>query len=273
MSNFLSNASSGIGGLASSMLARQFRKIDGAVWDLSNPNGGVAIKRGDSIFSMVKIDVPADGDTPATTEIIVQENPIGSFGITIPAYAIAKPLAQVEVGDMIVKGNNELAWVTKVNGASVSTIDSRGQNTRYSPSTVPLLGQTGQNVMVVTSLMGLFGGDAGKVSGFQGMLLPLLLSGEDLGSGLDDILPFMLLSQAGGLGGAAAGATGGGLFDMSNPMSLFILPKLLGKGAGGDIDPTMLLLMSGGLGGGAAGGNNMMQMLLMSKVLGGKSPF
>ncbi len=273
-------------GISAKFLNRMFRKIDGLVWDLQSGNLGIKNEQG--IYTLtadVTAPVAASGTgdnaiaaVVGSTQYGISVNPFDAFGMSIPAFATQVPLAAIKEGDLIVGDKAILGWVTGKTAAGLKLLDTNGMNKSYSPPKVAIMGQDG--ALVVQSLGGLFGGQAG-VAGLQSSLLPMLmLSGGDT-EGLDSILPILLFSQmqatnpaAAALGANAAGAPAAAANPLASLMPMLMLQKLGkskgksgGKGAFGDIDPMMLMMMSGGLGGGAGGINPM--MLLAMGGLGG----
>lgn len=273
--------------ISSKFLNRMFRKIDGLKWDLQSGSIGVVGTDG-SIASLVTTQNPeveaSEGvaAVAASTSYNISVNPFDAFGMAIPAYATQVPLASIRAGDMIVGDKSILGWVVGKTAATLKLLDFNGMHKTYQPPKVAILGQDG--ALVVQSLGGLFGGQAG-VGGFQSSLLPLLMLKGGDGDGLDSILPLMLFSQMQTSNPAAAttAATVGGDASLANnPMSAMmpmLMMQALGKskksggakkgGVFGDIDPMMMMMMGGGLGGGAAaGGMNPMMMLMAMGGLG-----
>lgn len=267
-------------------LNRMFRKIDGLKWDLQSGSIGV-VGTDSSIASLVTNNIPAveasEGvaAVAASTSYNISVNPFDAFGMAIPAFATQVPFSAIREGDMIVGDKNILGWVVGKTAATLKLLDFNGMHKTYQPPKVQILGQDG--ALVVQSLGGLFGGDAG-VGGFQSSLLPLLMMKGGDGDGLDSILPLMLFSQmqtSNPSAAATAATVGGNPALANNPMSA-MMPMLMmqamskSKKSGGSakggllggIDPMMMMMMGGGLGGGAAGGFNPMMLLAMGGLGG-----
>lgn len=262
-------------------LNRMFRKIEGLKWDLQSGSIGVVGADG-SIASLVTSHTPAveasEGvaAAAASNSYNISVNPFDAFGMAIPAFATQVPFSAIREGDMIVGDKNILGWVVGKTAATLKLLDFNGMHKTYQPPKVQILGQDG--ALVVQSLGGLFGGDAG-VGGFQSSLLPLLMLKGGDGEGLDSILPLMLFSQmqtSNPAAAATAATVGGNPALANNPMSA-MMPMLMvqalskGKKSGASkkgglldgIDPMMMMMLSGGgLGGGAGGFNPMMLMAL-----------
>lgn len=281
-------------GFSQKFLNRMFRKIDGLKWDLQSGGVGV-ITRDGSIATLISTHIAATEAIPASdngqtavaaveasTDYNISVNPFEAFGISIPAFATQVPFSAIKEGDLIVGDRDILGWVVGKTGASLKLLDFNGMRKTYQPPKVAILGQDG--ALVVQSLGGLFGGEAG-VGGFASQILPLLaLTGGGDDSALESILPLMLFSQlqTSNPAAAATAATVGGnptiaASPIASLMPMLLMSKLGGKkkatggskkdGLFGNIDPMMLMMM-GGFGGGAAGGLNPM-MLLALGGLGG----
>lgn len=233
--------------LMQKILARQFLKLDNVVLDIvTGGKVGIATKNG-----IASLETTTNEAGEAVHNISI--NPIYEFGYNVPAYAIATPIANVVVGDLIVfKDNNIGGWVTDINPASLDVLKHDGTISRYSPQNVNLFGTGNRSVLVVKSLFNMFGGNTEQVSGFQNMLLPLLLAKGGDGTNLD-ILPLMLMMQG---GGAAAGGM--------NPMMLMALMGGKNGNVGGLLDDPMMAMMMFG-GGAAAGGMNPLMMAMLLK--------
>jgi hypothetical protein len=192
------------------------------------------------------------------------------------------PFDRISAGDLIVGDRDILGWVVGKTDKTLKLLDFNGMHKTYQPPKVQILNQDG--ALVVQSLSGLFGGDAG-VGGFQSSLMPLLMMTGGDSEGLDSILPILLFSQmqTSNPSAAATAATVGGNPSLAASPMASLMPLLmmqsLGKSKGktggakggllGGIDPIMMMAMSGGFGGGAAGGINPMMLLAMSGGLGG----
>lgn len=243
--------------LTSKYIGRMFRRINGVVWDLSS--GNIGIQDANGIYTLTKTEVPAVAateDSPAVAASVnygISVNPFDNFGMAIPAFATITPFEKVAAGDLIVGDKGILGWVTAKTGAALKLLDFNGMNKNYTPPKVAIGGQDG--VLVVQSLGGLVGGDAG-LGGLQGALLPLLMAGGD-NNELEDILPLMLLQQSQGGDKAAAG--------LNSMLPMLFLSKSGKGGNGGLKDLLPLMLLGGGLGGNGGGLNPMLAMALLSK--------
>lgn len=229
--------------IANKFTRRMFRRIAGLVWDIQT--GQIGVKTENGIYTLTAPETEG-GDYGVTV------NPFDAFGLDIPAFATQTTHADVALGDLIVGDKGILGWVIAKTDAAFKVLDHNGQLKTYVPPKIAIMGQ--QGTLVVRNLLNLAGGQAGA-NNLVSSMLPLLAlgGGEDK---LESVLPFLLMSQQGAAGTAAA----------ANPMSS-LLPLLLlkkgGLGGGSGLDnPLMLLAMTGGLGG--AGGMNPMMLMALA---------
>lgn len=255
------------------MTNKMFRRIDGLKWDLATGQVGIQSKEG--LRTLTR-----DTDAAGVTHFGVAENPLELFEMAIPAFALGTPLEQVQEGDMVVfKDNNTFGWVTRKLAKSLDVLKGDGTSTNYTPNKVvnSLLGGDGGTVLVVRSLATMLGGGAADganpLASMQTTLLPLMMLGGD-DSAFDDILPLMLFS---GMNQGTAGAA-----QANSLLPMLLMSKMGGKGDGGGLEDMLpLLMLSGGgglFGAPAAGGAanpmaNLMPLMLMSKLGGGKGFF
>lgn len=236
----------------SKFLNRLFRRVTGVVWDVIT--GSVGLQTADGIYT-----VSFDQNNKATLNV----NPIDDFGLALPAFATQTTAEEVKEGDIIVGDQGIIGWVTGKGEASFKVLDHNGMNKNYSPPKVAILGN--QGVLVVRNLMSLTGGATGA-NNFASMLMPLIaLGGGD--DKLEKLLPLLLLTSQNGALPTAAGAAGTG---MNN-----LLPFLLMKDGGvkgGSMEKLLpFLLLSGGGSGGAMNPLLMMSLLGDGDILGCKS--
>lgn len=217
---------------ANKFMDRMFRKADGVVWDLMT--GKIGIQADGGIVTL-----EGEGE-----DARVNINLLDEFGVALPAFAQSTPVDQIAVGDIIYTGKRDTirfvtglvesskaaAKTTKVAATAAPAIKKfrvmslDGTSSTWTPPKATILGFD-SGVMVLRSLMSMLPtGDKG-LNQMQGMLMPLLMmSGGDLGSDLDSMVPMMLMSQMGG------GDAGG----MSNMMQMMFMMKLMkGDGFGG----------------------------------------
>lgn len=217
---------------ANKFMDRMFRKADGVVWDLMT--GKIGIQADGGIVTL-----EGEGE-----DARVNINLLDEFGVALPAFAQSTPVDQIAVGDIIYTGKRDTirfvtgvvespkaaAKTTKATATAAPAIKKfrvmslDGTSSTWTPPKATILGFD-SGVMVLRSLMSMLPtGDKG-LNQMQGMLMPLLMmSGGDLGSELDSMVPMMLMSQMGG------GDAGG----MSNMMQMMFMMKLMkGDGFGG----------------------------------------
>lgn len=192
---------------------RLFRRADGVVWDLMT--GKIGVQTSEGIAT-----IEGDGD-----DARVSLNLLDEFGVALPAFAQSTPVDAIKVGDIIYRGKRDtVSFVTekKENGKfRVMNVD--GTSTTWTAPKVSMLGLD-SGVMVLRSLMTMLPtGDKG-LGAMQGMLLPMIMmsggSTEDLD--LEKMMPLMLMSQSGGMGGADGG--------MGGMMQTMLMMKMLGGG-------------------------------------------
>lgn len=213
---------------ANKFMDKMFRKADGVVWDLMT--GQIGVQTSEGIVTLV-----GEGESAR-----VNINMMDEFGVALPAFAQSTPIDQIKVGDIIYKGKRDnvffvigvvetkpAAKTTKPTAAVTApevkkfrVMSVEGTESTWTPPKATILGLD-SGVMVLRSLMTMLpAGDKG-LSQMQGMLMPMLMmSGGDLGSDLDSMMPMLLMSQ---MGGGDAGS-------MGNMMQMMFMMKMMGKG-------------------------------------------
>lgn len=237
--------------LMSKLTARMFTRVAGIQWSLLTGQAGFTTKQGD--LATLGKQVVGEGEN-AVVSYHVDLCPISSVGIPVPAYAIATPLEKIEEGDLVCGADEVRGWVTKVHPQSLEIMKADGCHTRITPPKASFMGNNG--LLVVRSLTTLLGGDA-AATGFQSMLMPLLMARET--GSTEDLTSLMLMSQM--AGGTAEGA---------NPMAAMLPMMLLNKG-GSSLESLIPLLMMPQMAGGAAGANPAMAMLPMLMLSKGET--
>jgi hypothetical protein len=209
--------------LKSDKLMNMFwRKADGVVWDLMSGKIGVR----DSDNNIVTLDGEGDGAQ-------VSINPIDNFGMPVPAFAQNTPAESVNIGDLIYKSKNSMAWVTGVSEVKsgdkkikkFQTISPNGTSSSMTPPKMNVFGAE-SGVMVLRSLMNLMPNGKEGVNALQGNMLPFMMMGnQDMD--LDSIMPLMLMSQLGTNGDGASSVFGGNL------IQTMMMMKMMGGSKGG----------------------------------------
>lgn len=189
------------------MMNRFFRRVNGVVWDLMTGKAGISTKDG-------IVTLEGEGDSAQ-----VSINMIEQFGIPIPAFAQNTPVDNVKVGDLIWVNNQPKGWVIQIKeGKAVtqpsdddgnastavavpkkfSLMSPAGTTHTWTPPKVSMLGFE-SGVMVLQSLTGMFGQNG--LGDMQNQLMPMFMMGGLDGGDLEDIMPMLLMSQSGALGG------------------------------------------------------------------------
>lgn len=197
------------------IFASQFTKLDNVVWSITD--GGLAIVGADE--NLVNLVSRADGTYG------LSQNSFNMFGLPIPAFATRATLAQLNVTDLLVVGaQKDLYWVVGKSEQCVKVLSTSGIVTDLIPTNVSLMGSTGDGgtYMRVQNLTTALGGSNDALGGLQGMLLPMMLSGGDVGSTMEKLLPMMLLTGGAGLGGASG----------QNPLMMMMLMQNMGDKSG-----------------------------------------
>lgn len=176
-----------------------------------------------------------DGEGDAAT---ITTNLIDQFGMAIPAFAQQTPIGDVKVGDMILQANDKPAWVvakfeTETAGkpnVAFELLRADGTSTKYRAPKVNVLGFDAGGVMVVRSLLSMLPGGAGGLGEMQNAMLMLSMAGGDA-SDIEDMLPMMLMSQMGGIGALTGGATAApAAGGMGNMVQMMLMAKMMGGG-------------------------------------------
>lgn len=189
------------------MIDRFFRRIDDCLWDLMTGKIGVKTPEGDIAV------LEGEGDE---AQIVV--NPFSEFGVPLPAFAQNTPVDQIKKGDLIYSAKKVMGWVVGVpdlanGGKAFKLLKPDGTRGEWRPPKVQSLGLDVSGAMVLRSLLNtLPGGDLG---GLQGSLLPMMMMGGGV-EDMEDMLPLMLMSQAGSVGGG------------NNMLQTMMLMKMMG---------------------------------------------
>ena len=201
------------------LMSRFFRPVDNVVWDLMTRRIGVTGPDG-----ITTVDGEGD-DAQVTINLFDQ------FGITVPAFAQGTATADVKLGDLIYGSNGALGWVVARSEKSFDLLKSDGTRSNWTPPKTAMIG-FGGDVMVLRSLINILPGGSDGLSGFQNMLMPMLMmSGDDMDMG--KIMPMMLMTQLGtsaptGDGSEAANPLAG----MAQMMPMMLMMNMMsGKGS------------------------------------------
>lgn len=179
---------------------------------------------------VVKTNTPNGKEWVDADENIYPEEMIADF----PVFTIAKPVAQVKVGDIVKLTKSTFATVTAIENGKVETLSFGGQHRQAKAFKDMFLGQATVRV-VVNLLAGAMG-----ANGQNPFMLLALLDKES--EDKNDLMTTMMLSSL--LTGAGQNPFG----DMfKNPMALVYLMK----GDGGSIQDIMMMqaMQNGGFAG------------------------
>lgn len=221
------------------LMDRFFKRVNGVVWDLMT--GKVGIEGPEGISSL-----EGEGD-----EAQVNLNVMEQFGMPVPAFAQSVSIDQVKLNDLIYVQGKPKGWVIEVvepkakakkAGDADADADAKaplkkfrlmtpnGSSSLWTPPKVAMFGFD-SGVMVLKSLGEMLpGGDAG-LTGMQGMLMPLMMMGGIDGDGMDKLMPMLLMSQMGGMGGAGAGA------GANNMIQMMMMAQMMSGGKGKGNNP------------------------------------
>jgi len=185
--------------MAEKFMGRMFRRVDNAVWDLQT--GKIGIQTTDGIVTL-ETSEPVDG---ADVEYSISINIMDDFGMAIPAFAQSTPIESIKNGDLIYSTSKVLGYVIKKTGSSFRILKLDGQQGTWTPPKVTMIGLSDAGgVLVLRSLFNSLPGGESGMAGLQGMLMPLIMMGGD-NLDLESMLPMILMSQNGMMGGAAGG--------------------------------------------------------------------
>lgn len=198
------------------LMDSMFKQVDVRL-DLST--GRLALPYNESLVTLVP---GGDGAEPS-----LASHPFEQLTLTVPGFAMRQPLDQINVGDVYVTGKGSLFFVTGREGTSLKTVSPNGEAHTVIPTSDMLFGG---GYMIVKSLFNFASGspDGALAGGLNGLLPLLLLSGDgDLGG--DNIGMMLALSAMGGgaglFGGGAAGSAAPGLGGLNPLMMMLMLRK------------------------------------------------
>lgn len=185
-----------MGNMNKSFMNRFFRQVDGMVWDMMS--GRVGIRADDGILTL-----EINEDDAEQSQITL--NLFDQFGVSLPAFAQSVAVDSISVGDLIYSSssNKVLGWVVKKNERSFRLMKKDGTVSQWNPPKVNMLGFD-SGVMVLRSLMNMLPGGQSGLGQLQQSIMPMMAMGMlgDGGADLADMLPIMLMTQTGAIGGA-----------------------------------------------------------------------
>lgn len=202
------------------LMSRFFRPVDNVVWDLMT--GRIGVTGPDGITT-----IEGEGDDAQVTI-----NLFDQFGMAVPAFAQGTASADVKVGDLIYGARKPLGWVVDRTEKSFSLLKEDGTRSNWTPPKTAMIG-FGGDVMVLRSLINILPGGSSGLSGFQNMLLPMMMmSGDNMDMG--KIMPLMLMTQMG-----ATAPTGDGdeapnpMAGMTQMLPMMLMMQMMGGSKGG----------------------------------------
>ena len=166
-----------MGSIGDKMMERMFKPVQDAVWDISTGKMGILGKNG-SIFSLT-----GEGD-----EAQVTENLFSEFGMAVPAFAQSVPFDQVQLGDLAYRQGGRPGWVVEKNPNSLILLNTDSSEGTIRRNKTITMGMDQSGVMILRNLFNLTG--AAGQQNFQ-MLLPMLMAGsknEEAGSMVEMML-------------------------------------------------------------------------------------
>lgn len=201
------------------MMNRFFRKVDNVVWDLMSGRIGIATKNGITT-------IEGEGED---AQIVI--NMLDQFGMPVPAFAQNTPIDAVKIGDLIYGNSTDVTgWVVARTNRTFDILKPNGTRTKWQAPKIQMMGLDGlgaDGVMVLRSLVNMLPGGSTGLQGIQGMIMPMLMMGQDID--LDSMLPMMLMSQMGNTVTDADGnpnpAAG---MNMSNMMPMMMMMSMMG---------------------------------------------
>lgn len=246
------------------LLSRMFTRVGGIRWDLMSGKIGVQVDGGIATLSTDTIADPKD--STKTREVPrVSINPLDNFGMSIPAYATATPVANIAVGDIIIGANQVILGFAVGKSESNSQVHIMGQDGHvktYNPPKVQILNIDGP--LVVRNLFNLSGqseGAFGNITGSALGMLALINDGNADEDIFDDVMPMILMSQMQSGGQANIGAM----------LPMLLMSKQGKNGGKGKIGMMEMMMLSGGLGGAGGAGSSPFSNPLMLMMLAGKN--
>lgn len=192
------------------IMEQQFRKADGACWDLMTGKIGITTPEGIATIS-------GEGD-----EASININVMDGLSMPIPAFAQKTAIADIKNGDLIYASSKVLGWVIKKTESGLLRImRPNGETTSWKPPSVTMIGfdmgGPSGGAMVLRSLMNILPGGATGVADLQSSMLPMLMMAGDK-MDMDKLIPMILMQSMSG------GSTSG------NFMQSIMMMSMLGGG-------------------------------------------
>ena len=161
-------------GIGDRMMNNMFRKVDSTVWDMMTGKMGILTDEG-------IITLEGDGE-----DSYVNVNMLDDFAMRVPAFAQSTAVDNVQIGDLIFKGGKPQGWVIEIvkpkakKDATTTPLTKfklmtvNGTTTTWTPPKKQMLGFE-SGVMVLRSLINLFGGDQSALTGMQNGMQEMMM--------------------------------------------------------------------------------------------------
>ena len=213
---------------ADKFVNRMFRRADNVVWDMMT--GKIGVITSDGIASL---EQTTDAENKPQFKVVV--NVFDNFGVPLPAFAQATPLSEVNVGDIICRTNESVAWVIEVGGTRFRILKQNGEEGWFNPPKTQMLGFD-SGVMILRPLFNMLPGGAAGVNNMSSALMPLMMMTGMTGESpdLEAMMPLLLMSQ---MNAGADPNAGAGMSQMLNMMMMFKMLKGDTDQASGAIKP------------------------------------
>lgn len=163
-------------------------------------------------------------------------NPFASLSVPIPAFAQAIPSGDIKSGDLIYDNKKVLGWII---GVPASPGKGKKETTTF--KLLKPNGSRGEWRPAKIQSMGLDLSGAmvlrslgnmlgGSLGGFQNSLLPMLMMGGGDFGDMENMLPLLLMSQMNLMGGgpSAPGVAAAGGLGMGNMLQTMMMMKMMG---------------------------------------------
>jgi len=225
------------------MMGYQMSTVENLLYDMSTGQIGVKNKDGITTISKVSVQVPVkktrSKTVPTTTDVVetttedtfeLTVNPFDMFSMSIPAFAIATPLDQVKIMDIVIDQNDKaVGWVTKITGASLRVIKTDGTNSTFTPPKVQMMGMSAGGVKAVKQLFNMEGGFAGVQSSMMPMMMMANMMANMMGGdessdegGFADMMQMQLMMQM-----MNPGQSAGAVNPMASMMPMMMMANMM----------------------------------------------
>lgn len=174
------NPSNMVNSIGDKMLARMFQPVKDVVWDISTGKMGI-LGKNNSIYS-----IQGEGENAQ-----VVENMFSEFGVAVPAFAQSVPFDDVQLGDLAFRPGGRPGWVVEKNPNSLILLNTDSSEGTLRRNKVVTMGMDQSGVMVLRNLFSLTG--AAGQQNFQ-MMLPMLMAGSTNEDASDMVQMMLMMS-------------------------------------------------------------------------------